>query len=219
MSCEHAVNTIPSAYQHLFHQQEAILNTHRGVDLGTLDIARDLSKTLHCPLVEANVSRLMIDCNRSLTHSRCFSEFTKGLPQSEKQHIIDQYYQPFRQKTEALVHNNIQQGFQVIHLSIHSFTPILNHHVRNADIGFLYDPRRLGEKKLATQWRKRILEESPTYRIRMNYPYRGISDCLVSTLRKKYPEQDYLGFEIEINQAIVFDKKQMLGEALALLCP
>ena len=201
ISCEHAVNTIPSAYQHLFHQQEAVLDTHRGIDFGALEIARDFSKTLDCPLVETTSSRLLIDCNRCLTHRHCFSEFTKGLSRHEKQQIIDNYYLPFRQKVEALIHDAITQEYLVIHLSIHSFTPILNNKIRNTDIGFLYDPRRFGEKQVAAQWRARILEENTDYRIRMNYPYHGISNCFVSTLRKRHREENYLGFEVEGNQS------------------
>jgi len=207
LSCEHAVNHIPNRYQYLFHQKSAILNSHRAIDFGAQRIAEQFSQTLDFPLIEATASRLLIDCNRTLTHPHCFSEFSKTLPQSEKQEIIAQYYQPYRQKVNSLIENSIQQGIPVIHLSIHSFTPKLNNKVRNADIGFLYDPSRAGEKQIATEWRNRILEKSNDYRVRLNYPYRGISDGFVSALRKAYSEDQYLGLEIESNQAKLSDLK------------
>lgn len=216
LSCEHAVNHIPSAYQYLFHQNTAILHSHRAIDFGAQRIAQQFSKAFGCPLVEATTSRLLIDCNRTLTHPHCFSEFTKTLSEDEKKKIIAEYYQPYRQQVTSLIKNSIQQGTPVIHLSIHSFTPELNNKVRNADIGFLYDPSRAGEKQIAIQWRKRILEKSNDYRVRLNYPYRGISDGFVSALRKSYSEHQYLGLEIESNQArlLNIEAQDALGQLL-----
>lgn len=202
ITCEHAVNTIPDAYLPLFQHQPSVLETHRAIDFGARDIARSFSEVLRCPLFEAKTSRLLIECNRSLNHPRCFSEFTQDLPQEEKQILIDQYYLPFRQAAETYISDAIKKGLQVIHLSIHSFTPIFDNLPRNADIGLLYDPTRSGEKKLAAQWRTALSAIQAPYRVRMNYPYKGTSNGFASALRKKYPEQQYLGFEVESNQAL-----------------
>jgi len=59
----------------------------------------------------------------------------------------------------------------------------MNGIVRNADIGFLYDPRRPSEKELAQLWREEIKKQCSDYRIRMNYPYTGISDGFTTALR------------------------------------
>ncbi|MFZ4076699.1 MAG: hypothetical protein ACOYKA_01815 [Legionellaceae bacterium] len=37
----------------------------------------------------------------------------------------------------------------------------------------------------------------------MNYPYQGRSDGFTSSLRKRFSEHDYVGFELESNQALV----------------
>lgn len=209
ITCEHAVNTIPSRYQPLFNKDQAILNTHRAIDFGALQMARDFSKTLQSPLITAQVSRIIIDCNRSLNHRGCFSSFTENFTVDEKQDLIDQYYTPYRQQVESLIHQTIQQGHQVIHLSIHSFTPSLDNQIRNAEIGFLYDPARIGEKQLATRWRKKILEITADYRVRMNYPYRGTADGFITALRKMHPEQNYIGIEIESNQQLTKDPVEL----------
>ena len=39
--------------------------------------------------------------------------------------------------------------------------------------------------------------------MRRNYPYRGSSDGLTTTLRGLFADPDYLGIEIEVNQALV----------------
>lgn len=217
LSCEHAVNTIPEAYQFLFTTNPAVLETHRAIDFGAFEIAKYFEQTFNCPLISANVSRLIIDCNRSLTHPNCFSSFTKKLPTEEKQYLIETYYKPYRQQVEALINTKIAEGIQIIHLSIHSFTPKFNNLERNTDIGLLYDPSRLGEKKLASEWRQEILEKNKGYRVRMNYPYRGISDGFITSLRKKHDEKHYLGFEVESNQALVSEvtSLQALYQTLA----
>ena len=151
ISCEHAVGTIPDAYQSVFKGHQSILETHRAIDFGAFEIAKHFKQTFNSPLINASISRLLIDCNRSLTHPNCFSSFTNQLPPMDKQRLIDTYYKPYRQAVETVINDKIAEGFQVIHLSIHSFTPKLeNENIeRNADIGLLYDPRRLGEKKIS----------------------------------------------------------------------
>jgi predicted N-formylglutamate amidohydrolase len=205
ISCEHAVNHIPKAYRHLFTNATNALESHLAFDYGAHEVAQQWSQTLQCPLVEASVSRLLIDHNRSLHHRHCFSAYSKSLIQADRQSIIDQYYKPYRQKVETLIAEKMQQGIPVIHLSIHSFTPIWNGILRNADIGLLYDSRRKHEKSLAQALQIDITKSSP-YKVRMNYPYRGMSDGFVSALRKTYTEPDYLGFEIEMNDAGLRDK-------------
>lgn len=202
ISCEHAVNTIPRLYLPLFAPYQHLLSTHRGIDFGALAIAQHLATASSSALISATASRLLIDCNRSLNRPHCFSEVTNTLPALEKQAIIDQYYQPFRQAVIAQINQHIGQGLQVLHLSIHSFTPVLNDVVRHTDLAFLYDPRRTQEKHLARHWQSLIKEQAPEYRVRMNYPYQGISDGFTSFLRKQYSQDQYLGLEIETNQAL-----------------
>ena len=209
LSCEHAVETVPPVYRHLFHQHESILQTHRAIDFGALEVATHLSQTFACEFVQATVSRLLIDCNRSLTNASCFSEFTEQLPPAEKQQLIDQYYLPYRNHCEALLKAHIELGHQVLHLSIHSFTPVFKGITRNAGIGLLYDPKRHGEKEVARQWHGLLSQETPTYRVRMNYPYSGSSDGFTTALRKQYTEHEYLGIEVEMNQAIVKDREAL----------
>lgn len=206
LSCEHAVNTVPSAYSDVFKEQHSILDTHRGIDHGAIEIANHLHQTFSCGFTQATVSRLLIDCNRSLGHTHCFSEFTRRLPAAEKQHLINTYYLPYRQQAENAIQAQIQNGYQVLHLSIHSFTPELNGIKRNAGIGLLYDHARHGEKEVARIWRGLLLQQTPTYRVRMNYPYHGNTDAFTTALRKRYTELDYLGFEVESNQALLQDK-------------
>src|SRR5690606_12505571 len=91
-------------------------------------------------------TRLLVELNRSLHHPRLFSEISKPLSREEKRKVIRQHYTPYRQRAEQAIGEQIQSGDEVIHLSVHTFTPVLNGDVRKADIGLLYDPSRAAEK-------------------------------------------------------------------------
>lgn len=203
LSCEHAVNTVPEAFQSLFASHKTLLETHRGIDFGALTIGTYLSQYFSCDFVQAKTTRLLIDYNRSLFHRDCFSEITVLLPEEEKNKLIQQYYLPYRQEVENRIKKHIDTGHQVLHLSVHSFTPIWNNISRNADLGLLYDPKRPSEKMLAKNWKKQLKQQSKTLRVRMNYPYPGISDGFTTALRKQFTDSVYAGLELETNQNLV----------------
>lgn len=207
VSCEHAVNTVPEVYQPLFAPYLHLLDTHSGIDFGALFIAEDFKKIFNCDFVQAEATRLLIDCNRSLSHRQCFSKVTSSLPKEEKAILIQQYYLPFRQQVENNIKKHLQKGKQVLHLSVHTFTPYLNGLKRNTDIGLLYDPKRVSEKTLARRWQQQFKQEDRNLRVRLNYPYRGITDGFTAVLRRQFLNDDYIGLEIEANQALVEDLK------------
>lgn len=202
---EHAVNYIPPVYEHYFEGYQALVQTHRGIDFGTQAIATYLSTSLGCKCVSATICRLLIDFNRSLTHPACFSEISAQFSKAEKNHLIEMYYLPYREQIEQDIRSFIAKGQQVLHLSMHSFTPILHGKIRNADIGLLYDPKRESEKNFARHWQYLLKQHSNSMRIRLNYPYKGNTDSLTKSLRKKFPETNYLGLEVESNQTITRD--------------
>lgn len=210
ISCEHAVNTIPDEYMHLFKNHKSILHSRRAMDLGALDITRALTRNLNIGFTQSQVSPLLIDCNRSLTHSYCFSKFTKDLPNNIKQNLIENYYLPFREQTKVVIDSHIKNKEQVLHLSIHTFKPILKGLIQNAGLGLLYDPHRHGEKEVARIWHGLLLQQTPAYRLRMNYPFRGDHDNFATDLRRIYEEKDYLGMELEINQALLNTEESKL---------
>ena len=91
---------------------------------------------------------------------------------------------------------------RVLHLSVHSFAEVYEGRRRQADVGLLYDPARAGERALCRSWQQR-LTAATGYRVRRNYPYRGVSDGHVTALRRRYPPGRYWGVELELNQRLV----------------
>ena len=202
VTCEHGGNSIPRRFRHLFRGQSRLLSTHRALDIGALDLARSLARTLHAPLFYSTTSRLLIDLNRSLHHRRVFSEFTQSLPLGERELLISRYYRPYRSRTEDHIARRITAGARVVHVSAHSFTPILDGRVRTTDIGLLYDPSRSFETGVCRAWQERLAATAPHLRVRRNYPYRGTADGFTSYLRTRFPNERYASIELEVNQRL-----------------
>ena len=205
LTCEHAGNKIPEKYLPFFEAQKTVLETHRGFDPGALDLFRKLSSLSDLKAFHLE-SRLLIEVNRSLHHPALFSEFTRHLSKSEKEILIKKYYLPYRDLVEAGINQYIRKGEEVLHFSVHSFTPQLNGNIRNTDIGLLYDPARPAEKEFCHRFKRSMKFQMPELKIRFNYPYLGIADGFTTYLRKKFP-QGYSGIEIEVNQKYVAENK------------
>lgn len=205
LTCEHAGNKVPKEYSHLFKDSGTILDSHRGYDPGAQDLYRKLRK-LALFSKDHSVSRLLVEPNRSLHHPQLFSEFTRILSEKEKNKLLEDFYFPYRLSVEKSIHDSISAGEEVLHFSVHTFTPVLHEQVRKADIGLLYDPERVGEKDFCKTFKKTLCIHSPHLRVRLNYPYRGTADGFTTFLRKKFP-QHYFGIEIEVNQKFTRDNR------------
>lgn len=200
LTCEHAVNEVPQAYRYLFAGREEVLSTHRGYDLYALDIAGQLARAFHAPLLAAKVTRLLVDCNRSPASRNLFSPYSRPLPRQEKERVRASWHTPHQEAAADAVFRVIETGALAVQLAIHSFTPVLNGRIRTADLGLLYDPARPRERKLCGRWLEELRQAAPALRLRRNYPYLGKTDSLPTMLRKRFPEERYLAIELEINQ-------------------
>lgn len=217
ITCEHGGNRIPTSYRSLFDGHDALLDTHRGYDPGALGMARALAKSFAAPLVTSSVSRLLVDLNRSVGHPHIFSTMTRHTPLTLRKKIIEQHYQPYRQQVEQLVRQSVALGRCVVHISSHSFTPVMDGVQRQADVGLLYDPGREGEVKLCARWKTLLQAAAPELRVRRNYPYLGKGDGLTAYLRQHFASDAYIGIELEVNQAIVFAGGPRLAALRGLL--
>lgn len=197
LTCEHGGNNIPEEYKKYF-KNKTVLKTHRGLDLGALDLFKHL-KPISNTSYSNSTSRLLVELNRSLHHKQLFSEFTKDLSKVEKTKIIKNYYLPYRNTVKQDIKNYLEKDELVLHLSIHSFTPQLNDKIRSCDIGLLFDSTKKNEKHFCKRFKSELLKQDSNINIRFNYPYLGKADGFTTYLRQQFPTQ-YLGIEIEVNQ-------------------
>jgi predicted N-formylglutamate amidohydrolase len=212
LSCEHGGNEVPVKYQYLFKNNQAVLNSHKGYDLGALDVFNALKPLSNTSFFSVE-SRLLIELNRSLHHKNLFSEFSKELPLKEKESLIKSY-QTYRNAIETAIKTVVDRNERVLHIAVHSFTPILNEVKRNCDIGLLYDSRKEQEKEFSRRLKREILSVNDALNVRYNNPYLGKSDGFTTHLRKQFPK-NYLGIELEINQK--FSNKNKMDSFLKTL--
>jgi len=216
VTCEHGGNKIPKEFQQMFDMHQDLLFSHRGYDTGAWNLANVLYNEFGDYFFHSTISRLLIDFNRTETSRSLYSDVTKSLDKETKQFIKHKYYIPYVQAIEQSIVELISDDYFVVHLSVHSFTPVLNGIERNADIGLLYDPRRKNENEFCHRWRK-IFGEHSSLRIRMNYPYRGIANGLTTYFRQMIKQKRYAGIELEVNQLLLTEDKRKRNEMISTL--
>lgn len=200
VTAEHGGHRVPLDYAELFRRREELLRSHRGWDPGTYALARSLGGPLGACTIRARITRLLVDLNRSAHNPRVFSEITRRLPREERVKLLARFHLPHWERARDAVSRGIARSGRVLHLGVHSFTPVLNGLERKPDLGLLYDPARPGELELATAWSDALSAVLPDRMVRRNNPYRGAADGMTTAFRRSFAPARYLGIEIEVNQ-------------------
>ena len=203
LTCEHGGHRVPKAFRSLFAGEEAggeeLLRSHRGWDPGALLVARALARSMRAPLIEATTTRLLVDLNRSPGNPRVFSRWTRPLSLEQRNRLLQLHHEPHWQRVREVILSS--PSSPILHVGVHSFTPVLDGVPRPFTIGLLYDPKRTDERRLAMTWQRILRERSPETVVRRNAPYRGESDGLTTAMRREHGPRRYLGLELELNQA------------------
>jgi len=211
LTCEHYSNGVPLKYADLFLKAIDVLESHRGYDVRVAPLFIRL-EPLFDESFHYRYSRLLIEPNRSIHHKVLFSHFTTTLSPEIKADLMSQYYLPYRKSVEQFIERYIHE--EVIHISVHSFTPVLGNQDRSSPVGILFDSKKKAERNLAEIWKKCMKEVQPDLKIRYNYPYRGSADGFTTYLRKAFPE-NYYGFELEVRNDVVLDLRSVIYESIA----
>jgi predicted N-formylglutamate amidohydrolase len=169
--CDHASNRIPARLGNLGLTQQQ-LATHIGWDLGAAAVARRLAALLDAPLLLANYSRLVIDCNRWPSNPASIVESSDGIAVpgnaglspaealARRRALFDPYHTAI---AEFLSQQPKESRFL---LSIHSFTPSLAGVDRHWPIGVCY--------RTDISWGKRwldVLKNKLSEPVGNNQPY------------------------------------------------
>lgn len=200
LTCEHASPFLPSDFRKKFRDRIERIPEHRLFDRGAAVLARNLADRFRAPLIRSRFSRLLVDLNRSEEHRELFSELSATLPEARKKALISRVHRRYRDSVESLVDRLIRRGTAVLHVSVHTFTPVLNGECRQTGIGLLFDPSRSFERRLCLFWRRRLKDECPGLAVHFNRPYHGRSDGFTKCLREGRSDSRYAGIELEVNQ-------------------
>jgi predicted N-formylglutamate amidohydrolase len=211
ISCEHASNHVPDELITILGPQKKLLQSHRAYDQGALDAAQVIADATGAKIISGTCTRLAVDLNRSQRNPSRFSVYSRTLDTITLKRLEMVWYHPYRDYVKNSISKIINKNVQAVHLSIHSFTPVLNGIKRETDIGLLYDPSRKPEREFAAKFKESFASTNPHLRVRCNYPYKGVSDGIASWLRKQFDETNYIGFEIELNQKLLKNAAQWNG--------
>lgn len=199
LTCEHGGHRVPAHYRPLFAGRNRLLESHRGWDPGALELARLIANRTHSKLVFSTTTRLLVDLNRSSENPGVFSRSSGILSPAQQHALLNAHHTPYRERVEQRVRASARRA-PAIHLSVHTFTPVLRGERRALDIGILFDPARPLERVFARRLRAALNQECPRSRVAFNKPYKGTDDGLTTTLRGLFPPLSYAGIELEVNQ-------------------
>ncbi len=144
--CDHASNYLPPQYGTLGLNDTDMLR-HIAWDPGALPVALRMADMLDAVLVEAGMSRLVIDCNRPLDAPDLIPEISEttlipgnaALTDKDRAERIALSWRPFHDAVEALVDERAATGRETWLVTVHSFTPIYKGVARPWEIGIIHD--------------------------------------------------------------------------------
>lgn len=201
ISCEHGGTDIPPEHAAIMEGRTVTDQGHVGYDRGAPPLARRLAQRFPCAFHINTTNRFIVDMNRTpWNRAELFRFATRDLNEAEKDRILARIYQPYRLAVEQTVAELIAGGRFVLHLSIHSFAPVMRGVVRKTDIGLLYDPERPAEATFCERWQAALRALDPALQIDLNQPYSGLDDGFTLHLRRTWTDATYAGIELEMNQ-------------------
>ena len=143
---DHAGNRVPERLMSL-GLDGSDLSRHIALDIGVEKLGRCLADELDAPFVFQRYSRLVIDCNRALSHADSIVAESDGiripgnnaLRFEQRQVRACEIYAPYHNAIADLLAERDNRGLQSIIVSLHSFTPTLAGEFRPWQVGVLYN--------------------------------------------------------------------------------
>lgn len=181
-------------------------------------VSRRMSANLSAPLIEHRCSLDLIDVTKSLKHRQLFPPAIRKWPPAQRQQLIDDLYQPYRDKVHGVIAAMLKRFPYVIHLSIRSFPLRQSGKLRRADVGLLYDPSSDDEVDVCADWLEEMYFDAPMLKVRRNYPRRGTTESLTKSMRAQFAGQPYIGIEVLINHHWSSRQVSLRDEAIDGMC-
>ncbi|NYT39829.1 N-formylglutamate amidohydrolase [Sphingomonas sp. R-74633] len=196
--CDHASNAVPADID--LGIDPALLDLHIAIDIGAAAVTRALAQKLDAPAILATVSRLVIDLHREPDHiglipHRSDGHLIPGNESVDKPARIARFHAPYHR----LLRDRIRAQRPRLILSIHSFTPCLEHGGtdRPWQVGVLYNRDTRAAHPTVQFF------ESRGYVTGDNEPYSG--RLLNATLNRHAEGQGIPSVAIEIRNDLIRD--------------
>ncbi len=173
--CDHASREFPAAMGRLGLAEDAT-RRHIAWDIGAAEVTRALARIFDAPAVLAGYSRLLIDCNRTLSDPSSIVPASDGevVPGNRRLTSVDRelrarsFFEPYHEaialRLEEARHRRVVPAL----VSMHSFTPVFGQVVRPWHVGVLWDR----DARIAVPLLER-LRAVPGLVVGDNLPYSG----------------------------------------------
>lgn len=173
LTCDHGGNLIPRKLGTLGLEPLHLVR-HIAWDVGAAGLSRRLAELLDATVVTQTYSRLVIDCNRQITHHDSIaarSEDTDipgnlNLPAGEAEARAREIFKPYQGAIAKALDARAAAGRPSVLVAMHSFAPVYHGQSRPWHIGLLYNR----DRRLATIL-KALMAEDPTLCIGDNQPF------------------------------------------------
>lgn len=171
--CEHAGNLVPAVMKNM-GLAACDLERHIALDIGAADVARKMAQILDAPLFLQNYSRLVCDCNRQLSapdfaphiSDRTVVPGNAGLSDEQRKSRAEEIFYPFHDAISDEIDTRLIGKADVILVTIHSFTPVLNEVSHPWHVGVLFNRDRQLSARII-----QILKRDTQYEVGENQPY------------------------------------------------
>lgn len=154
LSCEHAGFRFPRKVGTLGLTEDQ-QGKHYCGDIGAEGVTHHMSERLKAPGLLSVYSRAVIDINRPLGHPRLCTTEEDGdtipdnlkLSAADRKMRIEGLYNPFHEDLSDYIQGKVRREERLLHIMIHSFTPVFQGEHRPWEIAFLWkDDKRLAQK-------------------------------------------------------------------------
>ena len=173
---DHAKRSLPDEYGDL-GLPAAEFQRHIAYDIGVEAVTRRLARLTGAPAVIAGFSRLLVDPNRGEDDPTLIRQLYDGtvvpanypMAAEERERRLDRYYRPYHDAVGAMIASVAEaSGAAPFIFSVHSFTPVMQGHVRPWHAGVLWDLDDRVARPLIE-----MLAEDPQIVVGDNEPYDG----------------------------------------------
>ena len=157
--------------------RRAEFQRHIAYDIGVETVTRRLAALTGAPAVLANFSRLLIDPNRGEDDPTLIRQLYDGtivpanypLAVEERERRLELFYRPYQDAVAAMTASVASaSGGAPFIFSVHSFTPVMQGHVRPWHVGILWDLDDRAPRQLID-----MLKADTTLVVGDNEPYDG----------------------------------------------
>lgn len=204
---DHAGRRVPEEYGSLGLPDEEF-DRHIAYDIGVEPLTRRLAELTGAPALLANFSRLLIDANRGEDDPTLIRQLYDGtvvpgnypLSAGERENRLDRFYRPYHDAVGALLASvHEATGAAPFVFSVHSFTPVMQGHVRPWHVGVLWDMDDRAPRMLIDG-----LAADPALVVGDNEPYDGA--LRGDTMFRHAIVNGYAHALIEVRQDLIADQ-------------